>query len=126
MQKFTLFFALFFYTAIAWGQTPPQPDDGDDWEEIIILPKTGPKSGTVDPISVWYSQKLCMILLETDCKQGPIGVSIKDETNFLVFEQMVDGNQSTIKVFLPLLSFGYYKLTIEIGTCLYVGKFMIY
>jgi len=125
MRKIALFVALSMFATLALGQTPPNDDD-TDWEEIILIPKPKPKSVAENPISAWYNHELCMIRLETDGKQGPIVVSVEDEAGRLAFQQVVDGNQINIKISLQSLLSGHYILTIENSVWLFAGKFEVY
>ena len=115
------------FTTIVWGQTPPPDGEVEiELKDIILPPPPGPKSGTLIPINAWFNHELCMIRLETDAQQGPIVVSVEDEAGNLIFKEVVDGNQFTIKVHLISLMPGYYKLTLQSSTRLFVGRFEVY
>jgi len=130
MQKLTLITTMLMSAAIALGLSPstsPLPVEEEiELKGIFIPPPTGPKSGAVNPISAWFNHDLCMLRFETDGKQGPIIVSVENDVNLLVFEDEVNGNQVNINVPLPLLQFGYYKLTLKSSTWLLTGMFEVY
>jgi len=131
MKKNLFVIALFVSFSIVWGFSVPDvfpfPNDDDEIElsEIIIQPKPGPKT-VVNLIRAWHNQKSCMIRLETNGQQGSVVVSIEDTTAFPVFQQIVDGNQTVVKIPLPLLTSGYYKLTIQSSTQYLGGSFEVF
>ena len=130
MRKLTLITSMLMSAAIALGlslSTSPLSDEEEiELKGIIIIPPPGPKSGAVNPINAWFNHDLCMLRLETDGTQGPIIVSVEDDVNLLVFEEEVNGNQANIKVPLPLLQSGCYRLTIKSNTWLLTGTFEVY
>jgi len=130
MQKLSFITTMLMSATIALGLTSllsPLPNEEEiDLKEVTILPPTGPKSGAANPISAWFNHDLCMLRLETNGMQGPIIVSIEDEVSLLVFEEVVNGNQTTIKVPLPPLFSGCYKLTLKSSAWLLTGTFEVY
>jgi len=130
-MKRIFLFALFVSMASVWGignpEMPALPDDDEDGievREITILPIPGPKS--VAPIRIWYFNKLKMISLCTNSPQGLLVVALEDGSGNLMLQQTVDGDQSAIKVLLPILQAGYYLLTIQSSTYLIMGKLEVH
>ena len=130
-MKRIFLFALFVSMASVWGIGNPEmpalvndEEDGIEIREITILPIPGPKS--VMPIRIWYFQKSNMINLCTNGPQGLLVVAVEDGSGNLMLQQTVDGDQSAVKVPLPKLQTGFYKLTIQSGTYLMTGTFEVY
>ena len=129
-MKRAFLFALFVSMVVVCGKGTPQvsamPNDGDEIEfgEIIIIPKPGPKS-IVAPLRAWYFQKPNMINLCPNNPQGLLMVTIEDGLGNFMLQQIVDGDQSAIKILLPVLQADYYKITIQSSTYLLAGWFEV-
>ena len=97
MKKFSLFvIALLMAVAVSGkkeNSEKPVPQSGDPIElkEILILPLPGPKS-MVTPVSAWFIHKPCMIGLSIHDPQGPMVVTIEDNSEQVIVKQTVDGN----------------------------------
>ena len=107
------------------GNLLPPQGDPIDLDEILVPPPPGPKSG-VASILAWYDQETSMISLCMNEQQGPMVVTITDESGQLVFQQTVDGNQLEVDIHLPTLQSGTHSITIYSKMHLLAGKFMFY
>jgi hypothetical protein len=125
---YLLLIAIFMFAATTDGrmhlETPPA--DPISLTEILDPPMPRPKSVITLPISASFNQELSMICLSTNTPQGILMVSIEDELGYLLFQQMVDGDQSVIEIPLPSLTDGFYKLTIKSSARLFAGVFEVY
>ena len=130
MKKNLFTIVLFVFAAVAWGGDKPEtclqpPESEIDLKEVLVPPPSGPRSD-VKPIHAWYIQDLCMIHIEIDSPQGLMVVSIEDESEFLMLQQIVDGDLPVVDIFLPVLAEGYYKITIRSSAHCLAGVFEVY
>ena len=128
MKRINLFaIALFASAAILWGKDNPEmlfppPSDPIVLHEILVPPPPPPKSGVVH-ILASYVQETCEISLCISEPQGPMVVTIKNESGQVVLQETVDGNQPEVDIPLPTLQIGCYSITIQSKLHLLAGVF---